>query len=133
MKHLKKIIVHAGSLAVLAALVAGCGSGVEFVRQDMTEYPSKPSNAVVEVHDSEIMRPHVVIGTLTAGREMEASYNSNSTYDQVLESLKSYARKVGADALMNVRPVGDAGTVSSRVELTAVAVRYLNQANTVTN
>ena len=64
---------------------------------------------------------------------MKASFNDNSTYDEVLESLKIHARKVGADALMNVRPVGDAGTITSRVELTAVAIRYLNQANTVTN
>ena len=66
MKNPKKLAVRLVPAIALAVLVTACGSGVTFVRQDMTEYPPRPSDAVVEIHDNDVMKPHVVIGTLTA-------------------------------------------------------------------
>jgi hypothetical protein len=58
-------------LVVLGLVILGlsaCGSGVQFVRQDMTEYAPKPEDAKLDVLDGGTMQPHVVIGTLTTSR-----------------------------------------------------------------
>jgi uncharacterized protein YbjQ (UPF0145 family) len=61
---------------------------------------------------------------------MEAT--GESTYDQVVVALTDEARKVGADALINVRPV-DNTELSTRVIVTATAVRFMRQGATVTS
>ena len=103
-----------------------CGSGVLFFRADSYEYPARDKEAAVEVFEGSVMTPHVVIGTLSARRTLDASFNDRSTYDDLLLDLKAYARKVGADALTEVRPVStETGSMKSRIAITARAVRYL--------
>jgi len=120
---------------VLGLVILGlsaCGSGVQFVRQDMTEYAPKPKDAKLDVLDGGTMQPHVVIGTLTASKDMDISFNGDSTYDKAMSDLEKHARKVGADALINVRPVNQEGT-DAKVVITAVAIRYLTERTTVTS
>jgi len=74
----------------------------------------------------------VVIGTLTAQRTLDASFNDRSTYDDIVAVLKDYARKVGADALTEVRPIStETGAMKSRIQVTARAVRYLESGATL--
>lgn len=133
MKSIAKSARYTVVLAALAVLLSGCGSGVQFVRQDMTEYPPKPGDAHIDIYDSGVTRPHVVIGTLRAGKKMKASFNDKSTYDEVMDSLVRYARKVGADALAEVKPVDQGRSTDTRIELTATAVRYMRRHQTVTS
>jgi hypothetical protein len=133
MRNILKPARYVAALAAVALLVPGCGSGVQFVRQDMTEYPAKDKDAQIGVFDGDISRPHVVIGTLTLDREVKASFGDSSTYDQVLEEMMAYARRIGADALIRVRPLNDAGSMSARVAVTATAVRYLREHQVVTS
>jgi hypothetical protein len=130
MKEILRAARPVVSLVSLAIALSACGSGVQFVRMDMTEYPPKDSDAVIEIHDGGVTRPHVVIGTLTAGQKMKTSFTDVSTRDQVLGSLTDYARKIGADALINVKPVGGED-LSTRVEMSATAIRYLNPGKTI--
>ena len=52
----------------------------------------------------------------------------------MIATLKDEARKVGADALIDVRPItAEGGGLKSRVEVTATAVRYLEKTATVTS
>lgn len=126
--------VPAGLLALAALTVlTACGGGVQFVRQDMTQYPPKAKDAPIEVLEGGTMKPYVVIGTLTVDRKMKASFDDHSTYDVAVEDLKEHARKVGADALINVKPLGDAGGLEARVVLTGTAVRYMEQAEQVSS
>jgi hypothetical protein len=123
------------ALSALAALtlLTACGSGVQFVRQDMTQYPSKPDDAQIEVLDSGTMKPYVVIGTLTVDRQMKASFNDRSTYDDAIAMMVAHARKVGADAIINLKPVDDPSGLEARVVLTGTAVRYMEQAERVSS
>ena len=120
--------------AVLAAtFLSACGSGVQFVRVEPTEFPPKDDAARVEIFDGPISTPHIVIGNLTARKDMNASFNDSSTYDELIRALKKHARKVGADALIKVRPVTtEGGGLKSKVEVSAVAVRYLERQSTIT-
>lgn len=132
MRNVFRSTRYIAAMAVVALLASGCGSGVQFVRQDMTEYPPKDSDTEIAVFNGGITRPHVVIGTMTMDRKIKASYGDDSTYDDVVAAMTDYARKVGADALVGLRPVMDDNT-GSRVTLTATAVRYLRQNSTVTS
>jgi hypothetical protein len=113
-------------LVATAAGLSACGSGVRFVRMDATEYPARDKYAPVEVFEGSVVTPHVVIGTLSARRNMDAAFNDRSTYDDLVASLKDYARKVGADALTEVKPLStETGGMKSGLSITARVVRYL--------
>jgi hypothetical protein len=99
----------------------------------MTEYPPKDANAEIAVFDGDISRPHVVIGTMTVDRKVEASFGDSSTNDKILDEMVAYARTIGADALVRVRPVNDTSSISARVAMTATAVRYLRENSVVTS
>ncbi len=123
------------ALAVAAAaFLTACGAGVQFIPVDGTQYPPKDRTAKVEVYEGSVIAPHVVIGTLTAKKSMDPSFDDHSTYDELMSDLKDYARKVGADALIEVRPVTDEGKgLKSQVQMTATAVRFLQKAETVSS
>jgi hypothetical protein len=118
---------------VIVALLSGCGSGVRFVRVDETKYPSKPKNATVETFPEETMKPHVVIGTLSTEKTLDASFGDHSVYDETVDVLKSYARQIGADALtyMSPRHVGEGGGQKLRID--ATAIRYLEHSETISS
>jgi len=128
----KTIAVRLLFLGVVAAGLAGCGSSVDFVRMDPTLYEPKPKDFPIEIHDGSVMRPHVVIGVLTASQDMEASLGTLSTYDTVVMNLKKKAREVGGDALVEVRPLYDGANVKGAVTLSAKVVHYLEKKATVT-
>ena len=118
---------------VTVALLSGCGSGVRFVRMDETKYPSKPKNAAIETFPQETMKPHVVIGTLSTEKTLDASFGEHSVYDETVDVLKSYARQIGADALIYVAPrhLGEGGGQKLRID--ATAIRYLQQSETISS
>ena len=117
---------------VLTAVLTGCGSGVRFVRMDETKYPARSKSAVVETFPQETMKPHVVIGTLSTERPLHASFGEHSVYEETVDELKSYARQIGADALIHMSPrhVGEGG---GKVRIDATAIRYLEQSETITS
>ena len=118
---------------VTAALLSGCGSGVRFVRMDETKYPSKPKNAPVETFPQETMKPHVVIGTLSTEKTLHASFGERSVYDETVDVLKSYARNIGADALIYVSPRHVGEGMGGKVRIDATAIRYLQQSETISS
>ena len=133
MKHFLHFALALTLLVAAGVTLSSCGSNVKFVRQDMTEYPPKPANAPIEIHRGSVLEPHVVIGTMTAEKTIEASFSSESTYDEVLAWLKDQAREVGADALVGVSPVNEVGGLNTKLVLTATAIRYLEPSKTITS
>ena len=120
-------------LVLVAVGLSACGSGVKFVRVDPVEFPPKSDSAQIGIFDGAVSTPHIVIGTLTARKQMDAKFDDSSTYDELLVALKKHARKVGADALIEVRPVtSEGGGLKSNVEISAVAIRYLERQSTIT-
>jgi hypothetical protein len=118
---------------VTAALLSGCGSAVRFVRMDETKYPAKSKNAAVETFPQETMTPHVVIGTLSTEKTLHASFGEHSVYDETVDVLKSYARQIGADALIYVSPRHVGEGMGGKVRIDATAVRYLQQSETISS
>ena len=72
MHRVLRSIAIAVTLAAVAAGLSACGSGVQFVRADSYEYPARDKEAAVEVFEGSVMTPHVVIGTLSARRTLDA-------------------------------------------------------------
>jgi hypothetical protein len=119
-------------LVVALLPLAGCGSGIRFVREDVTTYPAKGAEEPIEVREGGSLRPHVVIGTFTAERNMKASYGDGSSLDRIMDDLKKEARKVGADALVHVHPIlSEEHRTEAKLEIVATAVRYLKATQTV--
>ncbi|NNF07240.1 MAG: hypothetical protein HKN21_10810 [Candidatus Eisenbacteria bacterium] len=119
----RAICVCAGVL-----FLVGCGSNVEFIRTDPTKYESTPSTTQIEVFQGPIVKPHVVIGVVTAVQEMKATTGTLSTYDEALRVLRVKARSVGGHALAELKPVySDNAHVEPKVELTAKVVRFLEK------
>ena len=114
-------------------MVSGCGSGVRFVRMDETVYAPKPEGISIVRHERGCMEPHVVIGTLSTRKKMKASFNGRSIYDEAIASLEAKARKLGADALMQISPRVVGKGMGSKVEVEATAIRYLTHELTVTS
>jgi hypothetical protein len=134
MKHFLQFALSLFVLIAVGVALSSCGSKVEFVRQDMTPYPPRPDNAPIEIHRGTVSRPHVVIGTMIAEKTIEATLSGESTYDEVMDWLMDHGRKVGADALIEVHPVNpDFGGLKSKLVMSAVAIRYLEPAGTVTS
>ena len=129
MRHLVRFVLLLGLLVSLGVTVASCGSKVQFVRLDETVYPPKEPDAPIDVLRGATLRPHAVIGTLTAHKDIEAS--SESSYDVTLGWLQDRARELGADALVELK-TDTVDDPRPRIVLTAVAVRYLEAVRTVT-
>jgi uncharacterized protein YbjQ (UPF0145 family) len=82
------------------------------------------------VYKASITRPHTVIGTLTTEKRIEPG--ADSSYELAVDRLEVYARRVGADALVELK-TDTMDQPSPRIVLTATAVRYLEPAGTVTS
>jgi uncharacterized protein YbjQ (UPF0145 family) len=128
MRHILRFSLILAVLVAFGTGLSSCGSNVQFVRLDDTVYPPKDPDAAIEVYKASVATPHVVIGTLTTQKKIEAT--GKSSYDLALESLEDYARQVGADALVELK-TDTVDEPSPRIVLTATAVRYLEQAGTV--
>ena len=127
------MIIRVLFVFVILLCITGCGSGVRFVRMDETKYPARAKNSKVETFPESTSKPYVVIGTLHTEKDLDASFGGKSIYDETIDALKSYARRVGADALINLKPrhVGEGS--DNKVIVDATAVRYLEAGQVVTS
>lgn len=84
---------------MLGLVSMACG-GPRSLRLDPTLYPRRPRIYPIEIYDGEVDQPH---------REIEIIESSASTGDddrtrvEQVEELRRHARRVGADALENIR------------------------------
>ena len=127
------MIVRVLLVCVILVCIAGCGSGVRFVRMDETKYPARPKNATVETFPETTSKPYVIIGTLHTEKDLDASFGGRSIYDTTIETLKSHARRVGADALIHLNPRHAGEGSNNKVIVDATAVRYLARGPVVTS
>jgi hypothetical protein len=102
------------SVPIALSLVCGCRTVmVVATRDEVVARPSKEPGDHVAVYRSELpSQPHKAIGTVRA-RVKLSPYRTRTWPDQrVLEKMKSKARELGADALVNlqVEPEKGGGT-----------------------
>ena len=119
-------------LILFASALMGCGSTVQFVPVDTTVYEPRPESHVIKVHTSHIEQPHVLLGSVTVTKKMEAGFGGYSTYDIMIGMLKERAREVGGDGLLNIRPVDSEEQLDTTIVLTGQVVRYLEREQTIT-
>jgi hypothetical protein len=98
MKILRNII----AIALIAMCVAGCVS-VKSVPYETTARAPKPDNFPIELYESkDIEKPYKVIGIV------QADAGKRHSVAATLEKLRSAARRMGADALIDLsnQPIG---------------------------
>ena len=131
MRRLTSLLLASAALAALA----GCGSSTEFVPADPTlTYDAKPSDAYIEVHRDNVIRPHVLVGVIHVNQDMSNTVGDASTYEVLVERLREKARQVGGDAVINVKPVKGADMeMSDTIRLRAEVIRYLEHSATISS
>lgn len=117
-----------GILLVLGVTVlVGCGSQVQFVPVDATIYEPRSDDHHILVYTSAVHQPHVVLGSITVEKKLDASYGGSSSFDLMVLMLQEEARRVGGDALVNVHPVSTNEHMDTTVILRAQVIRYLDR------
>jgi hypothetical protein len=98
--HATWIIQVAPSLALATALVlAGCARPRMELLTDK-DYPPRPPSFEMPLYEGEVQTPHEVIAYLDSAWVEDVT---TSTKTLMIEDLQKRARRVGADAVMNVR------------------------------
>ena len=91
-------------LVLLALVLAGCVSvSVKSVPYETAARPPKPQDFLIEVYESkDIKRPYKVIGLV------QVNAGKRHSVADTLEQLRSAARQMGADALIDLgnQPIG---------------------------
>lgn len=97
----RRFIVVCPLLGLL--LLAGCGPEVHYVASDPTILTPKPAGYEMPFSHEVPGRPHKVLGELRVAERIRPSFRQTGTYDTVLAEMQKRARKVGADAIVNLR------------------------------
>jgi hypothetical protein len=95
-----RLAVTAGFLLLFAS---GCGDGVKYVQTDPTVRKPKPESYLMlfpRAQESEGFRP---IGTLTVDRKITSSFSKTSVLDDARMALAAKGKRVGADAILDVK------------------------------
>jgi hypothetical protein len=88
---------------ILLLFVAGCGDTVQFVRTDPTVRKPKPGSYLMlfpRVQENAEFHP---IGTLTVDRKITSSFSKTSVLDDARMALAEKGKRVGADAILDVK------------------------------
>lgn len=100
MKYLKRFIM----VLCITVLLSGCASiSTRSIQYETISRPPRSTDFPIEILDTtNINRPYKVIGLVQA----DAGWQNNTT--DVTEKLKSEARKLGGDALIDLQqqPIG---------------------------
>lgn len=120
-----RILTH-GSLLVLALLtLAGCNSGLVYTAVDGTVLTPKPSGYEVAVAYQIPRRPYRTLGEVRVTREIKPGFGKTGAFDQAVDEMKRQARKVGADAVVDVRALdGSKNAESGRLTLVGTVVVF---------
>jgi hypothetical protein len=105
------------ALVVAGLFLAGCGPAVTYVSQDLTKMSPKPEGYEMPFSYHSADRPHKVLGAMTVSSKIKPSFREMSTFDQLLTEMQKRARKLGADAIVDLKTVdsqkgGDRGALS---------------------
>lgn len=87
------------ALIVSTALLVGCSS-TNVTMLSKTRFPPKPSDAEIELFSGKITGPYVAIAIIDSRSHSERTKENKI---KQLEDLRRLARKLGADAVHNIR------------------------------
>lgn len=98
MKNLKTLLFF---LLIVPMFLMDC-TKVETIKYDEVERTPKPEDYQMEVYtEAGAPREYKVIGSVFV--------EANMSHSEIIKKLKSEARKIGADAIVNMRHTGTSG------------------------
>lgn len=114
------------ALTLLALLLlAGCGPEVSYVATDPTVLTPKPVGYKVPISYETPDRPHKVLGRLQVSERIRPSYQQTGTVDRVLATMQQEARRIGADAIVNLRTLDStAGGKQERLTMAGTLIIF---------
>lgn len=89
----------AGVLIIGILVMAGC-SATHVYRISQEKFPPKPPGAEIELYIGKVKRPHKEIAVIDS---RSLGSKDDEAKKQQLDDLKEIARKLGADAVHNIR------------------------------
>jgi hypothetical protein len=105
--------------AVTVLILAGCGMEAKYVSKDPTVLSPKPKGYDMPFSYETPARPHKILGEVMVSSTIKPNFRETSTFDQILAEMKKRAKKVGADAIVNLKTM-DSQERSKRGKLTLV-------------
>lgn len=114
-------------LCILTVILSGCVS-VKSIPYETTARQPKPDNYLIDIYDSkDVNRPYKVIGIV------QADAGKRHSVADTLEKLRSQARQMGGDALVDLtnQPIGIGVPTSKGGTIYSGHVRELWQAKVI--
>ena len=113
--------------------LVGCNSAPVFIPSDTTMLTPKPDGYDIPVQREDVARPHRVLGELRVTREITANFGESNVYDLAVGEMKAQARRVGGDAVVNLKTLdGQAGGSQGRLTLVGTVVVFSSPAPATT-
>ncbi len=113
------------AVSILAlAFLGGCRSDVSYVQLDPTVLSPKPEGYDVPFSYEVPSRAHRVLGEVKVTSEIKSDFNETSTFDQVMDKMKEQARKVGADAIVDLKTIDASGHEEGRLTMVGSFIIY---------
>jgi len=110
---------------LVALPLAGCQNNVVYTAADPTVLTPRPANYGVEVDFSKVSRPNRVLGEVRVTRKITANFGQNGAYDLAIDEMKAQTRKVGGDAIINLKALDTQhGGTAGRLTLVGTVVAF---------
>jgi len=86
-------------VGLLAALALGCGTSPRMKLLTDKQYPPRPANQTIELYQRGVETPHEVIAIIDS---RTVDQLTTDTRKRLVEDLRERARRLGADAVINI-------------------------------
>ena len=110
---------------LVALPLAGCNNNVVYTATDTTVLTPRPATYGVQVEFGSVSRPHRVLGEVRVTRKITANFGQHGAYDLAIDEMKAQARKVGGDAVINLKTLDTQhGGTQGRLTLVGTVVAF---------
>ena len=69
-------------------------------------------------------RAHKVLGEVRVSAPIKPTFKATSTFDQVMNEMKKQARKVGADAIVDLKTIDSTGDDQNKLTMVGTFIIY---------
>jgi len=116
--------IHLAAPILALALLSGCGPEVKYAQVDPTVLTPKPEGYDVPFSYEVPARAHKVLGEIRVSSKIKPDFNSTSTFDQVMNEMKKQARKIGADAIVDLKTVDSSNSQEGKLTMLGTFIIY---------
>lgn len=110
---------------LIALPLAGCHNNVVYMASDPTVLTPRPASYNVQVEYGTVSRPHRVLGEVRVTRKITPNFGQHGAYDLAIDEMKVQTRKVGGDAIINLKALDTQhGGTAGRLTLVGTVVAF---------